>query len=685
MMRSRYLILPALVCAGLVGCGSDDSSTPDVPEPPIDKPVNEAWNYIETPHSDSFNSPRIAGKFEVFLGESEEKVIQYINEGSALAQQGDMSFDLNGDGWINRWDSSAAGVRVELGLQLSTLGSEIDRVLKTDPDGLGAGTARPDIFVDGHYSVFDLLRYIVATRSDLRFDNVIKPEESEYKTHEFTLSWDENGDGDFTNDGVHSGSDLWHFQLMASNGDNKDYFGGLTFHMYSRMDEYWLKTGDVIRFLPTGEAMKGRRTLAWKHEIDKKAKNGGKVFADALRLIVDDHPDAAPGDSGIIATQIEVRPFNLRSDVFQPGVITGMDYFLSAAADYDVDLGFSFWPTLSTGVPFNSFVLSRGPLGQGGGFGNWFGRLIQNPASLMGDFSTQPNCMHMNDQGGPSELIGGTGMWTLGQAECNRWFNQHNGSGGYMTNTDHYTTVNNYGVDFLFLGFQQIIGNELDASKELQVFVDQDKLLRSDFGNYDMNSCKGGVCGTAVLRKLTPATAANPVGNAAVLDETHFGWKIADCTQCHNEQRDPNGHGGASWPVNAADGFDVQQPHYCATCHGSNGATARHDQETRCSFCHNAKNDSTQDYAAVMPNHGEASAQFLLQPDDNRSNHDTVSYYMGEPHYETGQHYVPRAPTALNGEIELFGPLWVPHNNAYSLSKSFPGTYSCMSCHQPKQ
>jgi len=680
---NKKLALAVSFALGLSACGSDDNSTTPPPvEPPVDKPVNEAWNYIETPVTDKFNASRIAGKFDVFLGESEEKVIQYINEGAALALQGDMSYDLNGDGWINRWDSSAAGVRVELGLELNTLGSDIDRVLQTNPDGLGAGTARPDIFVDGHYSVFDLLRYLVATRSDLQFNKIITPKESEYKTHEFTLSWDENGDGDFTNDGANSNSDLWHFQLMASNGDNKDYLGGLTFHMYSRMDEYWLKPEDVIRFLPTGEAMNGRRHLAWKHEIDKKQQNGGKVVIDALRLIVDEHPDAVPGDSGIIATKLEVRPFNLRNDVFQTDVITGMDYFLSAAADYDVDLKFSFWPTLSTGVPFNGFALSRGPLGQGKGWANWWGRLIQNPAALLADFSTQPNCMHMNDKGGPSAAVGGSGMWSQGQAECDRWFNQHNGSGGHLTNTDHYNTVNNYGVDFLFLGYTHIIGNDLEPDQQLQVFVDDNKLLRSDFGNYDSSSCKSGECDTAVVRKLIPATEESPVGNAPILKQTHFGWKIADCTQCHNDQRDPKGHGGASWPVNASDGFDVQQPHYCATCHGNNGATPRHAQETRCSFCHNAKNDPNQDYAPVMPNHGEASAQFLLQPDDNRSNQDTVSYYAGDPHYETGQHYVPRAPTAHNGEIELFGPMWVPHNNAYSLSKSFPGTYSCITCHQ---
>lgn len=683
-MMNKKLALAMSLALGLSACGSDDSSPPpEPPEPP--KPINEAWNYIETPVTEKFNTPKIAGKFEVFLGESEEKIIQYINEGAILAQKtGDMSFDRNGDGWINRWDSSDAGVRVEVGTQISTLGSEIDKVLMTNPDGLGAGTARPDIFVKGHYSVFDLLRYIVATRSDMRFDSVTPASESPYKTHEFVLSWDKNGDGDFTNDGEYSQSDLWHFQLMASNGDAKDYIGGLTFHMYNRMDEYWLRSADKVRFMPTSEALKGRRTLVWKHEIDKLAANDGKVMVDMLNQNLAKHPDYTPGDGGVKPMPMEVRAFNMRPDVFQPGVIIGMDYFLSAAADYDLELGFAFWPTLGTGVPYNGFMLSKGPLGHGHGFGGWFGRIFQTAGNVLADFSIAPNCRHFNDQGKPSAAVGGSGSWTLGQAECDRWFNQHNGSGGYNTNTDHYTTVQRYGADMLLIGYERIIGDDLNPEQNHQVFVAKDKLLRDEMG-YDINDCGDEPCDVATLRVLPIATADKNVGNAPVLSETHFGWKIADCTQCHNEQRDPLGHGGSSWPVNSADGFDIQQPHYCATCHGSNGAPERHDYDTRCSFCHNAKNPADADYAPVMPNHGEASAQFLLQPEDNRANIDTFSYYQGEPHYETGQHYVPRAPTTFAGEIELYDAMWVPHNNAYTLSKSFPDTYSCLTCHQPTE
>lgn len=599
-MNSKFA-LASLLVLGLSACGSDDNP-PAPPEPPIEQPQNEAWNYIETPYTENFNTKTVTGKIEVRLGEGDIAMSKWFRTAFVLAKQGDMSYDFNGDGWINRWDFSASGARVnDTSKQLDILGSHMDEVLKTNPDGLGAGTARPDIFVEGHYTVFDLLRYLVATRSDLRFDNVITPEESEYNTHEFTLSWDKNADGDFTNDGVHSNSDLWHFALQVANGDNKDTSSSS--QMYFRMDEYRLKRGDKIRFLPTSEALKGRRTLVWKHEVEKKAQNDGKVIADVLMYLrTPNLADAVP-----VAQQMEVRAFNLRSDIFQPGVITGMDYFLTAAADYGIDLGFSFWPTLSTNVPFDGFVLSKGPQGQGKGFKNWFGRLLQNPAAVLADMGG--NCMHMNDQGGPSQAIGGTGMWTLGQEECDRWF--ISGNGGYNVNIDQYTLVHNYGIDQMIMGQDHIIGPDLEASEQINVFVDDKKLLRGDgFGLFDASSCKNSDCDTAIVRKLIPATEESPVGNAPILQETHFGWKIADCTQCHNDQKDPNGHGGASWPVNAADGFDVQQPHYCATCHGNNGATPRHAQETRCSFCHNAFNEPDQDYAPIMPNHGEASALF---------------------------------------------------------------------------
>lgn len=104
--------------------------------------------------------------------------------------------------------------------------------------------------------------------------------------------------------------------------------------------------------------------------------------------------------------------------------------------------------------------------------------------------------------------------------------------------------------------------------------------------DYDFGSPKAP--DVATLRRFElPSKGQN---NAPILDESHFGWKIADCTECHDDTRQPLGHGGHSWPINSADGFDVTQPYFCASCHGNNGAPVAHKTETRCFMCHSRDN-----------------------------------------------------------------------------------------------
>lgn len=164
-----------------------------------------------------------------------------------------------------------------------------------------------------------------------------------------------------------------------------------------------------------------------------------------------------------------------------------------------------------------------------------------------------------------------------------------------------------------------------------------------------------------LLQTLKVADKNNLSGNAHLLDESHFGWKIADCSLCHNENKDPNGHGGFSWPVNHAAGFNNIQPYYCATCHGNNGAPEMHSYTASCFWCHSQ--DKT------PSNHGEASAKMTITKEDSVPN--KVS--------RRGLY------NRLNADFELYDDIIEGKNNFYSRTLSFPDPYSCATCHQKSE
>ncbi|RTR33582.1 hypothetical protein [Shewanella atlantica] len=723
-MNNKFA-LASLLVLGLSACGSDSSSTDDgtttPPSPPDLSPeMAEIWKHIDSPYHE-FKETKLEGIVFGHIGYQQDHIMEYINKGAQLAHKtGDMSADLNGDGWINRWDaakktesalkvdsSSNAELKVDPGISTQTLASSIHQVLATNPDGLGAGTARPDIFVDGHLSAFDYLRYLVATRSDLRFEGeVTRPEESAFNTHEFKISWDKNGDGLFNEDDntqyeTNFNSDDWHYSYVPSfehlvGTKSHNYVVGYT--MYRRMDEHRLQDEMQARFYSTGPVLKTRRELTWQWEQDWLAKNDGKVVLKTLMRSSSDHPASIglpdsndPVDPAVYGRNLEIRAFNLRSDVYQPGVITGLDFYLSLMIDHELDMKLAYWPSTASNVKADSFIIQRIFDYKSAGFSGASTRYI---VSETVDFSDNPNCMLMGLNGMPSTLApwGGTEVPWLHAGgsidECRRLFNSRQGNGGLNVNHDMSNAVINFGMDRMFLNYSTLNTPDLITDENYLGYMGYKHIYRSDYGGYDINtSCGNEPCTPVTLIEFDIATEEKPIGNAPILNETHFGWKLPDCALCHNEDKNPQGHGGQSWPVNAGAGFKEIQPYYCATCHGSNGAPQRHGYDTYCTQCHNPNNTDPDKYGINPKNHGEVSHLFLLEPEDNRVNQHTGTNFgtddRGEVDYTQHiPHVTEKAPTNLSGEIELYPAFWVPHNNGYTLSKSFPDPYSCTTCHQ---
>ena len=677
-IKKLYPIAIALLTLGLVGCGSDSEDTVKSPSPTPTKQRNAAWEFIETPYFDFAKETKLKGQVEVVLGLRQPLSLQWVFGGMAKMAAGDASQDLNGDGAVNWHDFTQAGLTdEESGPVFKVDTSKMIDYLSTNPDGLGAGTARPDIFVEGQYSIFDLLRYVVATRDDLRFEGSIKSyKESEYDTYEFNLSWDINNDGLFnTDDGKHFNSPFWHFGFKNPAAQNTpSQVSSYSTHghafNYKRMDQFWLRQDQSIRFLPYSEHMTNRRHWIWQQEMERLAKNNGEFIIPLITRTGDINGLLGSGATipEVVARNVKVTPFNLRNDIYQPGVITAMDVWLTLAKEYGLDYRFTWWPILSTGARVNSFGLSYTPTT--GEFTRWAG-ITPTQGELVARhdfvFGSSPTC-NFTKEGVPTPA----GAGEIDLPTCMQEF-FNTASGNYLPEpigTNHLEYPPEY-MDLeahSFAYFHNLSDIDLHQDPKVEVYVAKDELQHTNLdydGSFDLYPTED-VTGTASLSYFPAADEENKVGNAPILDQTHFGWKIADCTQCHNDEKQPLGHGGQSWPVNKAAGFDSTQPYYCASCHGSNGAPEAHNRGASCFWCHNTNNGD-----GILPkNHGDVSKPKFIPAEKIVANHRTAF----------------SNPVNRHGNIKLFDDMWVSGPNSdYTLSKTFPDPYSCGTCHGYEQ
>ncbi|AZG73290.1 hypothetical protein [Shewanella livingstonensis] len=665
-MKLYNKTLISLLMVSLWGCGSEDKTVVDAPQPivtetPADsKVVNEAWNYIETPYFD-IKGFELRGNVGVNIGRLEDNTTKWVGTGLYLQATGDSSRDINGDGRVAFNDAALAGiVNKETGPAYTQNTQAMIDYLATNPDGLGAGTARPDIFKPGHYSPFDLLRFIVGTRADMRWEgDITSYKDSQYNTFEYKISWDANGDGLFDeNDGEHFNSENWHFSIFPSIGQNRQY-GNRSFETsYDRIDQFWLKREMKIRFLPFTDEMTNRRHWVWQQEQDRLAADDGKYIIPKVF-----HINSFTGELQVVAQNVEVHPFNLRSDVFQEGVMTEMDAWLSVAKQIDADIRFTWWATMSSGAVVEHFAMMydqwTGP------YGGWTATSpSRGELATAGDFTyTPPACNFNRDGSSPA-----SGMDPINPAVCAKEWQTFNGTGAVNNEFTYDSRIMTYPWEYLQLvsfKFEQRNSIDVDLHKDhkIDVYIAKDELQHTtldSLGDFDMYPT-ADVTGTGTLRYLPAATSETQVGNAKILDQTHFGWKIADCTECHNDKKDPLGHGGQSWPTNSADGFDYPQPNYCATCHGNNGAPEGHNRGARCFWCHNTNNESQ-----LQKHHGDSNLAKFIPKEKNVSN----------------QRHASTATVNELGNYQPYGDLWVPsHNNDYTLSKVFPDPYTCGTCH----
>jgi len=209
------------------------------------------------------------------------------------------------------------GINTLPAIKIDTIGR-----FKYDPDEIE--TVRNDIFKEGHFSLFDILIYLDSQGS---IDMVYHFDES-MNTHVI--------------DSI-NGKDNWWYRAH--------YDGGWWEKTVFRMDHYLVKEKTSIEIIQEEASLINQIYQVYREEIERLSQNQGKVIIPEVNI---------EGKTDTLHfTDVEVNPHNLRSDVFQPGVITAIDVILTLGDEGNISYDLQWYDTVGTAGIVRSYYVQR--------------------------------------------------------------------------------------------------------------------------------------------------------------------------------------------------------------------------------------------------------------------------------------------------------------------------------------
>jgi len=153
---------------------------------------------------------------------------------------------------------------------------------------------RNDIFQYNHFSVFDIL---------------IDLDLNEYIDLEYHFDDSMNT---YVIDSINGKENWWYIVY---------YDGGWSENNVFRMDHYPYKDKMYIKIIRENQKMLDRIYDIFKDEIKRKSENNGKIIVPSVVI-------RGPS-TDLVFNNVEVESHNLRNDIFQNGIITGIDVILT--------------------------------------------------------------------------------------------------------------------------------------------------------------------------------------------------------------------------------------------------------------------------------------------------------------------------------------------------------------------
>jgi len=192
-------------------------------------------------------------------------------------------------------------------------------------------TLRPDIFQDGHLSVFDLIAYL-GERGEI---SLLYRYDGELRTHVVESL---NGQGG------------WWYEAH--------YAGGRLEPNQMRMDTYPVKDGTQVRLFREDLKRLAAIQASFAREGERVRANGGRVVLPKVTI-------RGPRWS-LAFRDVEVRAHGVRSDVFQPDVVTALDVLLSLGEQgHLTGLKLTWYEGIGRATPVDSYFVE---LIAGGGY-----------------------------------------------------------------------------------------------------------------------------------------------------------------------------------------------------------------------------------------------------------------------------------------------------------------------------
>jgi len=153
---------------------------------------------------------------------------------------------------------------------------------------------RPDIFTEGHFSIFDILVHL-DTRGSIDMDYHF---DASMNTHVIDSLNGETG---------------WWYNVW--------YSGGWPERSAFRMDHYPWKEGTTLNFFKESESFLDQRYNVFRQEITRKQNNSPDLIIPTVRIFSRTFSETH--------YNVSVTAHNLRNDTFQLGVITAIDVIMS--------------------------------------------------------------------------------------------------------------------------------------------------------------------------------------------------------------------------------------------------------------------------------------------------------------------------------------------------------------------
>jgi len=199
-------------------------------------------------------------------------------------------------------------------------------------DGLGTftfdprevTTIREDIFRDGYFSIFDVLVHL-EQKELIEIDYYFDEDMNTYVINNL--------------DGYSS----WWYDAF--------YDGGWPERSVFRMDHYPYKDKMVLNLVRTTNDYINSVYNTYRDEVRRRNENGGKIIVTEVIIELK--------NENLVFENVEVKAHNLRSDMFQPGVITAIDTILSLAEEEKISYDLQWYESIGTAGIVKSYWVNR--------------------------------------------------------------------------------------------------------------------------------------------------------------------------------------------------------------------------------------------------------------------------------------------------------------------------------------